>query len=109
MIRRACAAVNQLPDYTAGSSPALCSAAGSNPVFSYRLEDQSGTAIANPPADCGNPSREPPCVVHVTMAYTYHTFISLPTVPILNFSPYPPTITLQRDSRFSVSDIQAPN
>jgi Flp pilus assembly protein TadG len=110
MIRRACLAASDLPDYVAaGDTPTLCSAAGSNPRFSYQLEDSTGQPIPNPPAICGNPATEPPCMVHVTMTYTYHTIFSLPTIPFLNFSPYPSTLPIQRDSRFAISDISAPN
>lgn len=102
MIRRACIAASNLPDYVAtGDSTTLCSAVGSNPQFSYRLEDASGQPLANPPANCGNPATDPPCVVHVTMSYAYHTFFSVP--------PYPAIITLERDSRFPISDLAAPN
>lgn len=102
MIKRACTAASDVPDYVAaGDSTTLCSVEGSNPLFSYRLEDSTGQAIANPPATCGNPTREPPCVVHVTMTYTYHSFVNVPL--------YPSAISLQRDSRFAISDIAAPN
>lgn len=102
MIRRACTAASNLPDYVAtGDSTSLCSAAGSNPRFSYELEDSTGAPIANPPGTCGSPATDPPCVVHVTMSYTYHTFFSVP--------PYPATIAFQRDSRFAISDLAAPS
>lgn len=101
MIRRACVAVSTLPDYLAtGDSTTLCSAAGSNPVFSYVLEDSAGSPIVDPPANCGDPATEPPCLVHVTMSYTYHTFFSVP--------PYPATLDLKRDSRFAISNLAAP-
>jgi Flp pilus assembly protein TadG len=102
MVKRACTAASNLPDYVAaGDSTTLCSVDGSNPLFSFRLEDSTGNAVANPPADCGIPVTDPPCVVHVTMAYTYHTFFNVP--------PYPSTISLQRDSRFAISDLAAPS
>ncbi len=110
MIRRACTAASNLPDYLAtGDATSECSAAGSNPLFSYQLEDATGQPIVNPPGTCGNPATDPPCIVHVTMTYTYHTIFSLPSIPLLNFSPYPATISLQRDSRFAISDLAAPN
>lgn len=102
MIKRACTAVSNLPDYIAtGDATSQCSAPGSNPLFSYVLEDSTGTPIASPPGNCGNPATDPPCVVHVTMAYTYHTFFNVP--------PYPATLPVRRDSRFAISDLAAPN
>lgn len=110
MIKRACTASSNLPDYVAaGDATTLCSASGSNPQFSYQLEDSTGQPIANPPGACGSATTDPPCVVHVTMTYVYHTFFNLPVIPLLNFSPYPATLTLQRDSRFAISDLAAPN
>lgn len=101
MIKRACTAASNVPDYVAaGGSTTLCSVNGSNPQFSYRLEDSTGQAIANPPATCGIRDGAP-CIVHVTMTYTYHSFFNIPL--------YPATISLQRDSRFAISDIAAPN
>jgi hypothetical protein len=109
MVERACAAVSSLPDYVeTGDVTTRCSASGSNPLFSYQLEDQYGTPVADPQV-CGLSTTDPPCVVHVTMAYLYHTFFHVPAIPILNFSPYPATLAVQRDSRFAISDIEPVN
>jgi hypothetical protein len=110
MVERACVAVSSLPDYVeTGDATTRCSAPGSNPLFSYQLEDQSGLPVADPPGDCGLATKDPPCVVHVTMAYLYHTFFHVPAIPILNFSPYPATLAVQRDSRFAISNIEPVN
>ena len=110
MISRACTAASNLPDYIAtGDATTQCSVAGSNPRFSYELEDSTGQPIVDPPGACGDPATEPPCVVHVTMTYTYHTFFEVPPIPLLNFSPYPATVQVRRDSRYAISDLAAPN
>jgi Flp pilus assembly protein TadG len=111
MVERACTAASSLPGYVAsGDATTLCSAAGSNPQFSCTLEDGSGTAIGpceDGSATCSNPATDPPCLVDVSMAYTFHTFFSV-TIPFLNFSPYPPTLAVTRDSRYAVSDLGGP-
>ncbi len=116
MVERACTAAGSLPDYVAtGTSTTVptgddCSGAGSNPTFACQLETSTGTVIGpcgQGSATCANPATDPPCVVDVSMTYTFHTLVSM-TIPILNFSPYPATITYTRESRFAVSDLAGP-
>jgi len=64
-----------------------------NPSFSYTLEPDDPS--------CSLATTEPPCVVHVRMTYEFRLFLGLP--------PMPGSITLVRDSRFQMQDLQAPS
>ncbi len=115
MVERACTAASSLPDYvgtgtTTGTTLTMCSTAGSNPQFSCELYDGSGNPVGpcgGGSTTCADPATDPPCVVDVSMAYTFHTIVSI-TIPFLNFSPYPPTLTYTRDIRYAVSDLAGP-
>ena len=103
MQRRACtaAAGSHLEGY-ASSDPA--NATCTNPVFACWLErngaaaDCSGSGGFTNGVDCSNPATEPPCTVHVQMTYAFSTL--LPT------GPFAGTISVVRDSRFRVSNLQ---
>ena len=88
---RACAAMSGQSDYqnTAGT----CTG---NPVMSWRLEDSTG---ASPPAvDCSTlTGLVAPCRIHVTVTYIFRPLIAIP--------PIPGSLTLTRESWFSLSDL----
>jgi Flp pilus assembly protein TadG len=94
MERRACTAAwgSHLEDYAepAGTvSHSTCT----NPSFSYSLDPDDPS--------CSVATTEPPCVVHVRMTYQFNLFLGIP--------PFPSSITLVRDSRFQMQDLQAPS
>jgi hypothetical protein len=100
MERRACTAASKLPDY---SEPAgtVNHATCTNPTFSYCLEGTSGSSCpASPPFDCWNPPSNDTCVVHVIMAYQFHTIVAI--------APFPSELDFSRESRFAVSDHVTP-
>jgi Flp pilus assembly protein TadG len=91
MRTRACTAASKLSDYTGdpqGTPGMTCS----NPSFTYVLErvPVSGNCALQGEFD-------DPCIVHVTMSYTFHV--------LLNLAPFPATITVSRESRFAISDL----
>ncbi len=102
MERRACiaAAGSHLQDY-ASTDPldATCT----NPTFSCTLErngDSTDCATSGgitDGVDCSDVITEPPCTVHVRMAYQFHLLLAIP--------PFPTTISLNRDSYFRISDL----
>ena len=73
-----------------------------NPTMTCTLEQQG-----QPPADCaayvggaggcGDKATDPPCIVHVQLAYEFDTLIRAPFLPS--------TITFARDARFAVSGL----
>jgi hypothetical protein len=99
MKRRACAASSQLGDFddTAGT----CS---NNPVVAWELWETNG--ITKKPDHVINPLTEEcggrvgvvdPCVVHVTVTFTFHPIVPLP--------PVPKSLTIKREAWFAVSDL----
>lgn len=46
---------------------------------------------------CSNAATDPPCLVHVTLTYEFRTILQLPLVPS--------SITLERSSKFAISDL----
>lgn len=77
-----------------------------NPTFSCTLERlgqaadcaTSGGVVAG--IDCSDPAYEPPCVVHVRMAYDFTMFGA--------FGPLPATFHFARDSHLSISALPTP-
>jgi hypothetical protein len=99
MKRRACTAVSELGDYdnTAGT----CS---DNPVVTWEIWDvNNGTKkpdhVINPASEecAGRTGLVDPCVVHVTVTYTFHPIVPLP--------PVPDSLTIKREAWFAVSDL----
>lgn len=99
MKRRACVATSQLGDYdnTAGT----CS---DNPVVTWEIwEINNGTKkpdhVINPASEecAGRTGLVDPCVVHVTVTYTFHPIVPLP--------PVPDSLTIKREAWFAVSDL----
>jgi Flp pilus assembly protein TadG len=102
MERRACvaAAGSHLQDYTSTDPlDATCT----NPTFYCTLErngnstDCATSGGITDAVDCSDVTTEPPCTVHVRMAYQFHLLLAIP--------PFPTTITLDRHSYFRVSDL----
>ena len=99
MKRRACASSSQLGDFddTAGT----CS---NNPVVTWELWETN--AVTKAPDHVINPLTEEcggrtgvvdPCVVHVTVTFTFHPIVPLP--------PVPNSLTIKREAWFAVSDL----
>ena len=96
MEQRACTAAANLPGY-AEPPGTLNHGACTNPSFTYELVMPPGVT------DCSQASNNPPCTVHVTLSFTFTTFIDglcLQGTPLC----LPGSLTLQRDSRYAVSD-----
>ena len=93
MVRRACTATAQMPDY-AEPVGTINHATCTNPAVTYDLVRPSGVTNCSTPA-----STETPCKVHVRVRYTFHTL-----VPI---GPIPATMEIVRDSWFAISDLPA--
>lgn len=104
MQRRACtaAAGSHLEGY-ASTDPGNTTC--TNPVFSCFLERNSAVTdcgTSNGVTDgvnCFDPATEPPCIVHVQMAYDFDT--------LLPFGPVIGRFHIVRDSRFRISNLQA--
>jgi hypothetical protein len=88
---RACSALSGQGDFenTAGT----CTG---NPTVSWRLEGPNG--VSPPSVDCATlVGLVAPCRVHVTVAFTFH--------PIIQVPPIPGSLTLTRESWFTISDL----
>ena len=105
MTERACtaAAGSHLQDY-AEPAGTLSHANCTNPTMACELEIPGGGSVDcatyDGTAGCGDPDTEPPCVVHVRLDYTFHTFLGLP--------PLPATVAFSRDSRFLITSLTTP-
>lgn len=106
---RACtsASGSHLEGYVSGPPTLGGQATCTNPTFSCTLETTlgqvadcatSGGVVAGIP--CSDPAYEPPCVVHVRMAYDFTMFGA--------FGPLPATFHFARDSHFSISALPTP-
>lgn len=103
MERTACssAALSHLEGY-AEPAGTVNHATCTNPTMTCTLERQG-----QPPADCatyptgaggcGDTATDPPCVVHVQLAYRFDTLVPVPY--------FPSTVTFTRDARFAVSSL----
>jgi hypothetical protein len=99
MRRRACVATSQLGDYS--NSAGTCS---ENPAMTWELWEIN--AVTKKPDHVINPGSEEcagrtgvvdPCVVHVTVTFTFHPLVPLP--------PVPSSLTIKREAWFAVSDL----
>lgn len=107
-LRRACAAVSALPDYTAVAATcadptARCTAVAGG-FCQLVVEDHGSGPLASEPwvSNCGPPQTDATCgwVVHTTILFDFHMVIDyLP----LDFLPLPTTVNLVRESRYAVS------
>lgn len=90
---RACSAAANLSDYDGdpvGTPNMTCS----NPSFAFTYD------VERPPSsgNCATQAEfDEPCIIHVTLTYDFHMF--------LDFAPLPSKISVTRESRFAVSDL----
>jgi Flp pilus assembly protein TadG len=101
LTRRSCVAASNLPDYVGGTD--TCT----NPLVNYCLSNDDGASCVpySSGLDCGNETREPPCKVTVTLQYDFHLLVPL-NFDILGASyGLPDTLTFQRFSTYSVTDL----
>jgi len=94
MMRRACTAVRQLPDYVGAADASTCT----NPTVTWTLEHPSGPAS---PSSCSKANVVPPCVVHVTATFEFQTLIRFP--------PLPESVDIVRDSYFAITELPDPD
>lgn len=107
MVRRACVASKNLPDYVGPDDSCT------NPRFSYQLSGSRGATWG--PANsydttlaCDDPVREPPCWLRVTLAYDFRLLAPF------NFEMFgtqfglPSTMTFERSSTFPMTDLDLP-
>ena len=105
MLRRACVASSDLTDY-AGPDTAC-----TNPSYSYQLSQDTGATWTDYPttaasaSPCNDASREPPCLVRVTLTYQFNLLVPL------NFEVFgvrygiPSSLTFSRSSIFPMTDL----
>lgn len=105
MIKRACTAASDLPDYhdPDGDPSTGCA----NPDFAFCLTTSIPGSCG--PLDaleaCDNPTRAVPCTVTVTLTHTFK-LISPFNIEVFGVTiGVPSTITFQRDSTFAMTDI----
>ncbi|MBI2776316.1 MAG: pilus assembly protein [Chloroflexi bacterium] len=107
MERRACtaAAGSHLEDYS--EPPGTVNhATCSNPVITCAVEPSDGSPAQDcatydgATGLCAESTTEPPCTIHVTLTYTFQTFLRIP--------PLPPSVTFDRESIFRISDLPVP-
>jgi len=108
MERRACTAAwgSHLEGY-AEPPGTVNHATCTNPSTTCVIEPSDGSP-AEPCATysgtlCSNSTTDPPCVVHVTVTYTFQPFFDF---QILDWST--PTVTFARESLFRISDLPVP-
>lgn len=104
MVRRACVASSNLPDYVGPDD--RCT----NPAFSYQLSGDLGTTWG--PYDaalaCDDPTREPPCWLKVTLQYDFRLIAPF-NFEILGASyGLPSTVRFERTSIFPMTDLELP-
>ncbi len=107
MQRRACvaAAGSHLEDY---SEPVgtVNHATCTNPSFTCQIEPPAGTESTQPCASysgtyCSTSTSEPPCAIHVTLAYTFNS--------ILGIGNLHGSFSFSRDSIYRISDLPVPS
>jgi Flp pilus assembly protein TadG len=108
MQRRACTAAfgSHLEDYSEPSGQAVAHSTCTNPSFTCQIEPPGGSGeLAQACASysgtyCSTSTSEPPCGVHVTLAYTFNS--------ILGIGPLHGSFSFSRDSIYRVSDLPVP-
>ena len=106
MVRRACIASSNLPDYEPDADSAIgCT----NPSFTYCMTPPSSTScISNPDPTalgCDVATLVDPCTVTLTLSYVFHTFAPVNIEFFGRQLGLPSTITFDRDSTFAMTDI----
>lgn len=121
MRRRACTAASDLHDFawTDTDTDGVVDAGEpcTNPSFDWCMSQTTGGACSqtypvDPTVDpnaCDNPDRDPPCVVTVTMAHTFHLFVPLQLDFFGVQLGLPATLAFERDSTFAMTDIVIPS
>ncbi len=105
MIKRACTAASDLPDYEDpdGDPSTGCV----NPSFAFCLTTSLGGGCGplDAAASCENPIRAVPCTVTVTLTHTFK-LVSPFNIDVFGSQiGFPSTITFERDSTFAMTDI----
>lgn len=101
MRTRACVAASDLPDYVGPNDGC------GNPSFSYCLSGDGGaTCVPYSAAQtCDDSTREPPCRLSVTLAYTFHLIVPLHIeVGDVEYG-LPSALTFERTSTFPMTDL----
>ncbi|HEX8939649.1 MAG TPA: TadE family protein [Candidatus Limnocylindrales bacterium] len=96
MVRRACTAAIGLPDYVGAADGSSCSNPSVAPI-AIEGQDRNASCPTAPPVPQG---LDPPCIVHVSLTYTFHAILRVPFIPA--------ALTFERDSRFAISALPVP-
>jgi TadE-like protein len=110
MRERACLAASNLSDYTTSGTDADGDGLDdgcTNPSFDYCITAPPSTTCGpvNIADGCEVPTREPPCLVTVTLTYEFH-LIAPVNFQIMGASiGLPNTITVERDSTYAMTDL----
>ena len=105
MERRACVASSDLPDYVGPDDDCA------NPVFSYLLSGDRGATWVeyDPGLGCDDSTREPPCLVKVTLQFTFRLLVPL-NVEVFGVQyGIPTTLTFERSSVYAMTDLELPS
>jgi hypothetical protein len=100
--RRACVASKNLPDF-AGTDDTC-----TNPVVTYCLSPDGGASCVayDPALACGDPERELPCRLTVTLRYRFDLLVPLRIEAFGTRLGLPPDITFERSSTFAMTDLE---
>jgi len=102
MIRRACTAASDTPDYEEPLGT-VDHATCTNPAFAYEL-----LPVVGDESTCTDPEREPPCRVRVTLTQTFRLMLPL-SISLRDVEVgFPSELTVIRDSVFALSDLAIP-
>jgi hypothetical protein len=113
MREHACIAASDLPDYSTSGGDEDADGVDdgcTNPSFAYCVTPADGAPCGslNPADGCEATTREPPCKVTVTLTYNFRLLAPL-NIEVMGVRyGVPPTIAIQRDSTYAMTDIQAP-
>lgn len=114
MMRRACIAAGDLPDFewTDADADGVVDPGEpcTNPTFDWCMSETTGGACSKPvftdPAyTCHDALRDPPCTVTVTMGHVFYLFVPLQIDFFGVQLGIPTTLSFQRDSTFAMTDI----
>jgi len=102
MEKSACVASSDLPDYQGPDDNCA------NPVFTYCMSPDGGATCVpySEGLTCDNPTREPPCRVSVTLAYTFNLIVPLSIEAFGVRYGFPNSITFERTNTFAMTDLE---